>query len=88
MLFKLIFLFAALTLHGVKMNPYPPALLYTIPLVLMSLLSGSSFFMSLIWGAITLCVSFVYFSLLTHVSSGPRHYAIIILGGMLLIFFV
>lgn len=88
MLFKLIFLFAALTLHGIRMNPYSPALLYTVPLVLMSLLSGSSFFMSLVWGVITLCVSFVYFSLLTNVSSGPRHYAIIILGGILLIFFV
>ncbi|OEF10741.1 hypothetical protein [Aliivibrio logei] len=88
MLFKLIFLFAALTLHGVKRTPYPPTLLYSIPLILMGLMSGASFIMSLIGGAITLCVSFVYFSLLTHFSSGTQHYTIIILGGGLLIFFV
>ena len=88
MLFKLIFLFAALTLHGIKKTPYPPTLLYSISLILMGLMSGASLLMMLISGAVTLCVSFVYFSLLTHFSSGVQHYAIIILGGGLLIVFV
>jgi hypothetical protein len=88
MIFKLICLIAALKLHDIKPHPYAPTLLYSVPLILFGLLLGSSIIGAIIGGIITLCVAFAYFLLLTKFNRGIEYFAIMGLGGVLLILFI
>ncbi|MDA0147104.1 hypothetical protein [Vibrio sp. LaRot3] len=88
MLFKLLFLFAALKLHDVRGEPVKPTLLYCVPLLVLALVFGSALSAVVIQGAVMMCVAFVYFGLLTKFNHGVEYFAIMILGGALQILFV
>ena len=88
MLLKFIFLFAALKLHDVKMEPMAPTLLYCIPLIFIALFSDISFLSLLVGGIIMFCVSFIYFGLLTKFNKGVEYLAVMGLGGVFLVLFV
>lgn len=88
MLFKILFLFAALKLHDVKAEPLPATLLYCIPILLISLFSGVPFLSLLIGAIIMFCVTYVYFGLLTKFNAGSEYFAIMAIGGLVLVLFI
>lgn len=88
MLFKILFLIGALKLHDLKNKPFPPALLYCIPILLISLFSGSDILPLVIGGIIMFCVSYVYFGLLTKFNNGLEYYGIMVFGGAILVVFI
>lgn len=88
MLFKILFLIAALKLHDVKAEALKPTLLYCVPMLLIGLLSGIPFLSLLIGGIITFCVSYIYFGLLTKFNNGAEYFAIMGLGGAVLVLFI
>ena len=88
MLFKIIFLIAALKLHDIKTLPLMPTLLYCIPILLISLISGTPLLSLFVGGIIMLCVSYVYFGLLTKYNNGVEYFAIMGIGGAILLLFI
>ena len=88
MLFKILFLFAALKLHDSKVEPLSPTLLYCLPILLISLISGISLLSLLIGAIIMLCVAYVYFGLLTKFNHGVEYFAVMGVGGAILLLFV
>ncbi|WJG07883.1 hypothetical protein [Aliiglaciecola sp. LCG003] len=83
---KLLLLLAALKLHDAVEKPVPPALLYSVPIILISLLAGSASFLGLLFIAlITLFLSLLYFWLLSNFPTGTKYYSIMTIGGLLLI---
>ena len=85
MIFKIIFLIAALKLHDIKLEPLKPSLLYTIPLVFFTLIFGAGFLATLIGGVIVFGLSYVYFMLLTKFDFGLSHFLIMGIGGVVLV---
>jgi hypothetical protein len=63
-------------------------LLYCIPIILLSLFSGMPLFSLIVMSIIMLCVTFVYFGLLTKFNGGVEYYVITLLGGVLLVLFL
>ena len=88
MLFKILFLFAALKLHDFKSEPLNPALLFCIPILLIGLISGTTFLSLFIGAVIMFCVSYVYFGLLTKFNKGIEYFAIMVVGGAVLVLFI
>ena len=88
MLFKVLFLVAALNLHNNKAAPLNPALLFCIPTLLISLFYGEGFLVLLFGGVIMFCVSYVYFGLLTKFNTGIEYFAIMVLGAAVLLLFI
>jgi len=88
MLFKILFLIGALKLHDIKAEPLAPTLLYCTPILLISLLYGVSLFSTLISAVIMFCVSYVYFGLLTKFNNGAEYFAIMGIGGAILVSFI
>ncbi len=88
MLFKILFLFGALKLHDIKVEPLSPTLLYCIPILLISLFSGASFLSLFVGAIIMLCVSYIYFGLLTKFNQGAEYFAIMGVGGAVLVLFI
>jgi len=87
-LFKILFLFAALKLHDIKVEPLSPTLLYCLPILLISLISGIPLLSLFISAIIMLCVAYVYFGLLTKFNNGVEYYAVMGIGGAILLLFV
>ena len=85
LLFKILFLFAALKLHDVKTAPFQPTLLYSIPVLLINLFGGVPLLPLFFISIIMLCVSYVYFSLLTKFNFGLGYFVIMCLGGVILV---
>ena len=88
MLFKILFLIAAIKLHDVKAEALKPTLLYCVPILLISLVTGVPFLSLLIGGIITFCVTYIYFGLLTKFNSGVEYFAIMGLGALVLVLFI
>mgnify|MGYP003642485452 FL=1 len=88
MLFKILFLMAALKLHDVKTEPFSPTLLYCLPIFLISLFSDIPFIALFIGTVIMLCVTYVYFGLLTKFNHGIEYFAIMGVGGAILLMFI
>lgn len=88
MLLKLLFLFAALKVHDIKSDPFHATLVYCLPILIVSLFSGVPFLSLLVGAVIMVCVSLVYFVLLTKFNKGIDHYVIMSLGGLLLVLFI
>lgn len=88
MLFKILFLIAALKLHDVKSEPFTPALLYCVPILLISLFSGVGVLSLFIGAIIMFCVAYVYFGLLTKFNNGTEYFAIMGIGGAILVLFI
>jgi hypothetical protein len=88
MLIKLFFLFVALKVHDLKSNPFHATMAYCIPILIVSLFSGAPFLSLLVGSVIMVCVSLVYFVLLTKFNKGVDYYVIMSLGGLLLVLFI
>ena len=88
MLFKILFLIGALKLHDVKTEPFSPTLLYCIPILLISLFSGAPFLSLFIGAIIMFCVSYMYFGLLTKFNNGIEYFAVMGVGGAVLVLFI
>lgn len=88
MLFKILFLIAALKLHDIKTEPLSPTLLYCIPIFLFSLFSDIPFLALFIGSVIMLCVTYVYFGLLTKFNQGIEYFTIMGVGGGILLLFI
>jgi hypothetical protein len=83
--FKVLVLVGAVKLHSIKEEPLYPAILYSIPLALISLVFGSTFIGALISGAILFALSFAYFWMLSTVPDGMPYYATFGIGALILI---
>jgi len=88
MLFKLLFLIAAVKLHDFKGEPLNPTLLYCIPILLNSLISGATILSLFIGAIIMFSVAYIYFGLLTKFNYGWEYFAIMGVGGAILILFI
>ena len=85
MIFKLVLLLAALKLHDVMDKPLQPAMLYTLPLFFLGLFYAGSFVHLLFFSVLTGVLSFLYFWLLSWFNEGPKYYAIMAIGGVILL---
>lgn len=85
MIVKFILLLVALKLHDVVDRPIPPALLFIIPLFVLGLIGSSAILPLVFFTVLSGALAFLYFWLLSWFPSGTKYYAIMLIGGVVLI---
>jgi hypothetical protein len=83
--FKILVLVASVKLYAIKEDPLYPAILYSIPLALISLIFGNTIVWALISGGILFALSFAYFWILSTVPDGVPYYAVFGIGALILV---
>ncbi len=88
LIFKTLILVGAVKLYFVKEEPLYPAVLYSVPLALLSLVFGYSFIGSVISGGISFALAFAYFWLLSTFPEGTLYYAVFGIGALMLLLLI
>ena len=83
--FKIFVLIGAVKLYSLKEEPLYPAVLYSLPLALISLAIGNTFIAAVISGGILFAFSYAYFWVLSTIPDGTAYYATLGIGALILI---
>ena len=88
MLFKLIFIIAAIKLHDVVVKPLPPTVLFMVPVLIIEAITSENYLLSLVAVAIYSLIIYAYFWALTRFDTGMEYWATLFLGAIAIVIFI